>query len=367
MSSSVYESVFPDTKLKEDEKARGRWKTEKGGGYVAVGVGGPITGRGANVLLLDDVFKNREEAESEVIRDKVWAWFTSTAYTRLEPGGVVIIPMTRWHMDDLTGRILAHPEFRSRTKLINFSAISDFEEEYRGQHVALWPEKYDLEELLSIKEGLGPYDWACLYQGSPILTDKQELMTQWLRPISESYVQMMSTRRYLTIDTAMSKKTSSDFTGFCDNRVNSQNFWHLKAWRLRVGPEELVNTLFTLQQANNYEKIGIEKTSYLWGLKPFLDEEMRKRNKFLPIVELDHRQTAKEVRIRGIIPRYASGSIFHIAGHCGDLEEEMRTFPLGSHDDVLDAVAYQLQIAENNLAIEETKQSDPFDQHALFG
>lgn len=367
MSLPIYGAIFPDTKLKEDEKARGRWKTEQGGGYVAVGVGGPITGRGANVLLLDDVFKNREEAESQVIRDKVWDWFTSTAFTRLEPGGVVIIPMTRWHVDDLTGRILSHPELRKRTKLINFQAISDFQEEYRGQHEALWKTKYDLEELLDIKNSLGPYDWACLYQGSPILTDKQEFMPQWIRPISEQMVEMMATRRYLTVDTAMSKRTSSDFTGFTDNRVNSQNFWHLKAWRARVGPEELVNMLFTLQQSNNYEKIGIEKTSYLWGLKPFIDEEMRKRNKFLPIVELDHRQTAKEVRIRGLIPRYASGSIFHINGYCGDLEEEMRNFPLGTHEDVLDSVAYQLQIADDNLAVGEEKKSESFDRHELFG
>ena len=96
-----------------------------------------------------------------------------------------------------------------------------------------------------------------------------------------------------------------------------------------------------------YEKIGIEKTAYLEGLKPYLDQQQRERGVFLPIVELKHNSTAKEVRIRGLIPRYASGSVYHLTGQCGDLEEEQATFPLGVHDDVLDAAAYQLQIAED--------------------
>ena len=144
----------------------------------------------------------------------------------------------------------------------------------------------------------------------------------------------------------MSKKSTADYTGFCDNRVNQENFWHLRAWRAKIGPEELIDSLFALHEVNKYEKIGIEKTAYLEGLKPFLDSEQRKRTKFLPIVELEHKQTSKEVRIRGLIPRYASGSVFHIENMCIALEEEQISFPFGIHDDVLDATAYQPQVAE---------------------
>ena len=142
----------------------------------------------------------------------------------------------------------------------------------------------------------------------------------------------------------MSKKETADYTGFCENFVKQENFWHLRAWRIRLGPEELVDMLFTLYQSHKYEKIGIEKTTYTIGLKPYIDSEQRKRNVFLPIVELGHHQISKEIRIRSLIPRYASGSVFHIKDRCKDLEEEQTSFPFGTHDDVLDATAYQDQL-----------------------
>ena len=113
-------------------------------------------------------------------------------------------------------------------------------------------------------------------------------------------------------------------------------------------PEELVDNIFALHEQRKYSAIGIEKTAYLDGLKPFLDSEQRRRNKFLPIVELQHNQQSKEIRIRGgLIPRYASGSIRHVEGRCEALEEEQASFPSGVNDDVLDAAAYQTQVVES--------------------
>lgn len=360
VNSEAYPHIFNIT-LKEDEQAKAKWRTNKGGSYTSVGVGGAITGRGANILLFDDPIKNREEAESEVYREKVWQFFTSTAFTRLEPGGVVVVILTRWHVDDLAGRILKNPELSKRIKIIHFPAIAEAKEAYREQGEALWPERFNVKALTEIKNTVGPYDWNSLYQGSPVLTENQEFRPAWFQPITEMQVQAMNCRRFLTIDTAMSKKAQADYTGICDNRVNQENYWNLKAWRMKLSPEELVNLLFTLytksvQEGKPYEAIGIEKTAYLEGLKPFLDQEQRKRDTFLPIVELKHNQVNKEVRIRGLIPRYASLSIFHVEGECKALEEEQGQFPMGLHDDVLDAVAYQLQIADqayeaNNMAV----------------
>ena len=299
-----------------------------------------------NCLLIDDPVKNREEAESETYRNNTWSWFTSTAFTRLSPGGVVIIIMTRWHMDDLAGRIIAHPELSKRIKIISLPAVATHDQlPFRKVGEALWPERYSLQVMDEIKSTIGPYDWGSLYQGSPILTENQEFKPQWIKTIPESKVEEMNCRRFLTVDTAMSKKNYADSTGFCDNRVNDQNFWHLKAWKMKLGPEELVDALFSLHAQNQYEAIGIETTSYTQGLKPYFDNEQRKRGKFLPIVELKHNQTAKEVRVRGLIPLYASGTVFHIQGECRDLEEQQGNFPFGAHDDVIDATAYQLQIA----------------------
>ena len=346
VGSPAYRYIFNLT-LKEDEQAKAKWKTDKGGSYTSVGVGGAVTGRGANVLLFDDPIKNREEAESLVYRERVWQFFTSTAFTRLEPKGVVVVILTRWHIDDLAGRILKNPELSKRCKVIHLPAIATKDEKQRKKGEVLWPERYSAKAFEEIKNTIGPYDWNSLYQGSPILSENQEFKPYWVKSIPEQNLLAMNTRRFLTIDTAMSRKAQADYTGFCDNRVNQENYWHLKAWRVRIGPEELVNTLFTLHKNNNYEAIGIERTAYTDGLKPFLDSEQRKRNVFLPIVELSHNQTAKEIRVRGLIPRYASGSVYHIDGQCKDLENELFSFPSGEHDDVLDAAAYQLQVADN--------------------
>jgi hypothetical protein len=181
VSSIEYQAIFSDVKLKDDEKAKGRWRTGQGGSYTSVGVGGPITGRGADILLIDDPVKNREEAESDVIRDKIWGWFTSTAFTRLEPNGVAIVIMTRWHLDDLAGLILKHPELSKRTKLIKFPAIAEQVDNKRLVGDILWPKKYSFDALMEIKSTIGPYDWSALYQGSPILTENQEFKQTWFR------------------------------------------------------------------------------------------------------------------------------------------------------------------------------------------
>jgi hypothetical protein len=357
VDSLYYKTIFPSVRLKEDEKAKGRWSIEQyiadqkrwqptGGGYIAAGVGGAITGRGADVFLVDDPVKNAEEAESMVMRDKVWEWWTSTAFTRLHPKGVMIIIMTRWHVDDLAGRIIADPEFGPMTKVIKLPAVANKDGKSRKQGEPLWPTRYSLEALQKIKTVVGPYVWSALYQCSPILTEKQEFKPEWYKYIEEQELESMMTANYLTLDTAMSKQAHSDYCGFCDNSMDKENFWNLRAWRAKLGPEELVDNLFALHVKRKYVKIGIEKTAYLDGLKPFIDAEQRRRQIFLPIVELKHNQTAKEIRIRGVIPRYAAGSIRHVIGYCEALEEEQAQFPNGMNDDVLDAEAYMPQLVD---------------------
>ncbi len=337
-----YKGIF-EARLAEDSMARGRWNTDKDGAYFAVGVGGAVTGRGADLLLIDDPIKNRKDADSQVVRDAVWDWYTSTARTRLSPTGAQVVIQTRWHEDDLAGRLL-RSENADKWVVLDLPAIATKDEEFRKEGEALWADQYSLESLLETKKDIGPYDWSALYQQRPVDDASREFKSDWYHRIDAEKVSLMNTRNYLTVDTAMSQRESADFCGFCDNSVSQDNIWFLKAWKSRLSPNEFVNALFTLYSRRNYEIIGIEKTAYTDGLKPYLDEEQRKRNVFLPIFELKHNQTAKEVRIRGLIPRYASGSIFHIDGQCTDLETEQASFPNGAHDDVLDATAYQLQL-----------------------
>jgi len=368
VDSQEYQEIFK-TKLREDSKNKAKWMTQEGGSYTAVGVGGAITGRGADLLIIDDPVKNREEAESQLIRDNKWNWYTSTAYTRLEKGGAVILILTRWHKDDLAGRLLqAEADGGDKWEVVKFPAIATQDEKYRKQGEALWSDKYDLDALMAIKKTIGNYDWSALYQQEPQSSETQEFKQEHILYRTQEELDRLSTLNYLTIDTAISERASADNTGFCDNSVDRENKWNLNAWKMKVSPLELIDYLFKLNSERHYEKIGIEKTIYLQAVKPFLDEGMRKRNKFLPIVELQHNQVNKEVRIRGLLPRYESKSVFHIVGKCNDLEEEMWSFPKGIHDDVIDATAYQIQIAEapngyqDELQVLENRRDNQFNE-----
>ncbi len=147
--------------LRRDVQALGEWRTPEGGGLIATGIGGPLTGRGVNLGILDDPFKNRAEAESPVIRQKVWDWLTSTFLTRIEPGGSVLINMARWHDDDVIGRVVKKAdELGIKYDVINLPAISDAGE-------PLWPERWPLKYLDIRRREVGPYDWASLFCGKP--------------------------------------------------------------------------------------------------------------------------------------------------------------------------------------------------------
>lgn len=171
VASPEFQTLFA-IDLAADSKAANRWHTDKGGMYVAAGVGTAITGRGADILLIDDPFKDRADADSELKRNSVWDWYTSTAYTRLMPGGAIVVISTRWHDDDLAGRLLAAQEAGGdRWDLISLPAISGGE--------ALWPAWYPLTRLEEIRAVLPARDWNSLYQQNPIPDDGDFFKGTW--------------------------------------------------------------------------------------------------------------------------------------------------------------------------------------------
>lgn len=352
MQSGRYQKIF-DTRLNPDSKAKGYWKTKEGGSYMAAGAGGAFTGTGFKIGIIDDIFKNREEAESEVIRESRWDWYRSTFYTRQESNTAIIVINTRWHTDDLVGRLLAKEESDRLNEVedydewivINFPAIASEDEQYRKQGEALWPQKFPLTKLRKTENTLGPYEFAALYQGSPITSENQEFKEAWLKTRTWQEVDALNTRKFATIDPG-GKEVENDYTGIIRNYVDQQNNWNLRAMRIHFGSDELINYIFRLHD-EGFEKIGVEETVYLRAIEPFFKQECRKRNKFPNIEPLKHSGRNKEVRIRGLIPRYSSGSIYHVEGECKDLTDEMMVFPKGAHDDVLDALAYQNDIAES--------------------
>lgn len=171
----TYQQLFPDINVSRGSSAADAWDIEgHDGGYLATSVGGAITGMGAHVLLIDDPVKSREEAESQVLRDKTWNWYTNDAYTRLEDGGAVVVIMTPWHQDDLSGRLLAEQENGGdRWEVLDLPALD-------ANGNALWPEKYNVEALGRIRRAIGEYGFSALYQQKPTPAGGAVFKREWM-------------------------------------------------------------------------------------------------------------------------------------------------------------------------------------------
>lgn len=161
--------LFPGSGLAGDSQAKNRWHTEAGGSYVSAGVGTAITGRGADLLNIDDPVKDRAEAESETVRESIWNWYTSTAYTRLMPGGAVVLTMTRWHEEDLAGRLLYEARNGGDQWDVVFLPALAIAGDPLGREVndPLWPERYNAANLTQIRAAIGERDFGALYQQDP--------------------------------------------------------------------------------------------------------------------------------------------------------------------------------------------------------
>jgi len=356
VDSRLYQNIFK-IKLAQDSKSAGRWNTNQGGAYVATGVGGGITGKGAHILVIDDPHKSRKEAESEVKRQESWDWYRSTAYTRLAPDGAIILILTRWHEDDLAGKLLAEQEQGGdKWEVVNFPAIAEKNEKYRDIGEALWPNRYSVDQLENIKKAIGSREWSSLYQQNPHDNIGAEFKKIFYKHITREEAENKRVARYLTIDPALSEGEEDDNTGWIENIVDINNHWHISAKRLRINSAELINTLINEHDDKHYDKIGIEEEKYFKAIKPFLKEKQEKLNKFLPIYPLPHKGRAKVLRIRGLIPRYEAGMIYHIKGECFDLQDEQGKFPTARFDDLLDAEAYQNDLVESQAPVSDRQE-----------
>ncbi len=218
-----------------------------------------------------------------------------------------------------------------------------------------WPEKYALTDIEAQQTGkisledkkrqLGSVVFSREMMNEPISSESQIFKRAFFKYRTWEEVQKLNTRKFATIDTALSKEAKSDYCGVVRNYVDRENKWNLKGNQYRYSPGEVINLIFDLHD-EGMEKIGIEKTVYLDVLLPFFKEECRKRNKHPRVVELKHGGTMKESRIEALLAYYEAGSIYHVQGDTVDMEDQLLRFPLGEHDDIIDAEQYQSQIAE---------------------
>lgn len=215
--SRPYKEVFPGVLLAKDSKASDAWDVEgHEGGMDALGIGGAATGKGAHILIIDDPHKNRQEAESELKRERAWDAFTDDLYTRLEPGGAVIVMATRWHIDDLSGRLLTR--FKERWQTLILPAVNENEE-------PLWPERFPIEVLRDIESTLLPYSWSSEYQQSPVPHEGGLFKYHWFEPLIDRCPEIVHEYRYW--DLALSAKSSADATAGVKIGQGIDGHWYI--------------------------------------------------------------------------------------------------------------------------------------------
>ena len=332
----VHQAIFPNCKLSEDSTAAHRFNTTAGGAYFAVGRGGPITGRGANLLLIDDPIKDREEADSETIRKALHEWYASVAYTRLMPGGAIIIIQTRWHEDDLAGWLLRE-HANENWDVLRLPAIAEQDERFRKEGEPLWPEQFPLPELERKRAAIGGRAWASLYQQRPAAADGVIFKRDWwqffsLRP-TVTFDQIVQ-----SWDTAFKKGTENDFSVCTTWGVAADGYYLLHVWRERVEFPELKRVLASLAEQWKPNAILVEDKASGQSLIQEL-----KLSTTLPLIPVKA-DSDKQTRAQAVTPLMEAGKVFlpQSAPWVSDFVEEITSFPNGAHDDVVDATTQAL-------------------------
>lgn len=350
-----YHNIF-DTRMDESSQSAERWNTSAGGGYVAAGVQGPITGRGAHVGIIDDPLKDRDSAESETIRQSIKDWYSSTFYTRLAPGGGVLVIMTRWHEDDLSGWLLKcmqeaeqeaaesgeWPEDADRWEVVRYPAIATHDEPYRKAGEALHPARYDLKALMKIKRTLIPRDWEALYQQNPTSADGDYFKKEYFR-MYDSAPALDILRVYAAWDLAIGKKESNDYTcGIVVGVDRNNDIWVLHRYYGRFDAKELIEKFFECQETWKPTLQGIEHGQIEMTLEPFILKEMTESGRSLNYIKLKTRGNDKMTRARPIQGRMQQMRVHFPSGASWfqELQNEMLAFPSGKHDDQVDAMAW---------------------------
>ncbi len=337
-----FQAVFPGCRLQGDSQSSKRFhvtrkipgetiSTDLDGAYFATGIGGPMSGRGSHLLLIDDAVKNREDAESATLRQRNKDWYTSTAYTRLMPGGKIVVVMTRWHSDDLAGWLLAEHPHENWTVLC-LPAIAEVEDDIgRKPGDALWPESFPLTALENIRNSIGSRDWSALYQQRPTPAEGGIFKAHWFKryaapqPDYEIVVQSW--------DTAIKADQLNDPSVCTTWGVRRDGFDLLQVLVRRLEYPDLKALVRKQAEAFGPDAILIEDKASGQQLLQDL-----KRETTLPLIAVMPERD-KVTRASGVSALVEAGKV-SLPTHAAwltDYEMEMLTFPNAAHDDQVDS------------------------------
>lgn len=300
IESRRYKIVF-DISTADDSRQVKDWDIAgHTGGLLAQGVGGSITGYGAHLFIIDDPFKDQKEAESQLNRENVWDWYRSVVLTRLEPNAAIIIVQTRWHQDDLVGRILKGEDAKD-WEVINFPALATADDILgRKEGEALWPERYSVDTLLKTKREVGSRIWSALYQGSPLDPESQKFKREWFQYYDNLPKDIL--RRGGGEDTATSLQASNDNTSLVDVCLDKEGFLYVDdCFCEKITVSGFAKHSVNQHQLKKYSKIKLEKNNAGEAFKQRIEEVAREESikTGMPVsipIECEQTTTDKMVR-----------------------------------------------------------------------
>ena len=349
MKSNLYQQVFPGCTLRRGSAAADRVQTSEGGIASFVGKGGSITGRGADFLLIDDPVKDREEADSKSAREKLWTWFTQVAMTRLMTAGArVVIIMTRWHEDDIIGRLTDpdnecyNKDEARKWKILALPALA-VEDDPMGRKPgeSLWPERFPIE-FLEAARSLDSKGFEALYQGNPSPEDGDFFKKDYVKTYHPGDLPK-NLRYYVASDHAVSTKQERDSTVLLPVGIDEDgDIWVMPdVWWRRARTDAVCEGMLALMQ--KYEPLlwFAENGHISKSILPFLRKMMIEKNVYCAIKEMTPAKD-KMTRAQSIQGRMSMGKV-HFPAFAPWLEtakQELLKFPSGRHDDFVDALAW---------------------------
>jgi len=341
VDQEAYKQIFPELSLQSDSKAAGRWNTSKGGDYFAIGVGGAVTGKGADLLIIDDPHSEQEAALAEMnpeVYDKTYEWYTSGPRQRLQPGGAIVVVMTRWSLRDLTARVLKSSAQRGgdEWEVIEFPALMP-------SGSPLWPEFWSKEELSSLKEELPNSKWMAQYQQQPTSESSAIVKREWWQEWEEDEPPPVNFILQ-SWDTAFEKTNRSDYSACTTwgvfyktgpDGTQQANIILLNAYRERMEFPTLKQT--AVEQYNGWEPDALIVEKKASG-SPLIYEL---RAMGIPVQEYTPTKGNDKIsRLNAVSDLFASGMVWAPSTRWAEeVIDEVASFPAGEHDDYVDSVS----------------------------